>query len=625
MQHGFYKVAAASPKLQLGNALANASATSEFLSVLNDHGVCLAVFPELNLTGSTLGDLIFRDDVLSGAKKALSFVLKRSKNVSTVAVVGLPLFALGNLYNVAAVIHDGKLLGIVPKEHLTRNEQRFFAPAPKGLSEIALVLDGKSITVPFGSDLLFSVRGREEFTFGIEIGADRFSLLPPSVRLAHAGATVIANPCASPALVGEDVERLFSVSDASKRLLCGIISASANSGESTTDSVFSGQCIIAETGKILEESAPFEEGIALSEIDVHALTEDRLRLGFECAAENATRILFDLPLMETALTRAYATSPFVPEDEEEATERASSILRIQAEGLLRRLVHTRAKTLVLGLSGGLDSTVALLVAREALTRLNRPMTDLIAITMPCFGTTERTKSNAEKLAKAMGATLRVIDISNAVKQHFADIGQDETLHDVTFENAQARERTQVLMDVANQTGGLVVGTGDVSVLALGWASYNGDHMSMYGVNAGVPKTLLPHIVNAAKADADEALASVLEDILKTPVSPELLPPKDGTISQKTEELVGPYELHDFFLYYTVRRGFAKEKLSRIARYAFEGIYSNETVDHWLNVFERRFFAQQFKRSCLPDGPQIGSVCLSPRGAWAMPSDVDPIH
>ena len=475
----------------------------------------------------------------------------------------------------------------------------------------------------FGTKLLFRCESMLEFTLAVEICEDLWAPLPPSTAHALAGATVIANLSASDETVGKAEYREALVSQQSARLLCAYLYADAGHGESTTDMVFSGHNLIAENGALLSESCPFESGYACTELDLGRLLSERCRnTSFEPMPDGYEVVSFSLPVKEVPLTRHFSPTPFVPADDTARAERCELILRMQSDGLAKRMEHAHAKTAVIGISGGLDSCLALLVAVHAMKKLGRPMDDILAVTMPCFGTTKRTRSNAEILCQELGVQFREISIANTVRSHFADIGQSETNFDVTFENGQARVRTLELMDLANRTGGLVVGTGDLSELALGWATYNGDHMSMYGVNAGVPKTLVRHIVRyEADTAATPALRDVLLDILDTPVSPELLPAKEnGEIAQQTESLVGPYELHDFYLYYVLRFGFSPAKIYHLAKSALGGRYSDEVLLHWLKNFYRRFFQQQFKRSCLPDGPKVGSVTLSPRGDWRMPSD-----
>ena len=624
MNDGFLKAAALSPSLRVADCAYN---TSQILSQLKDaaaRGVRLAVFPEFCLTGYTCGDLFLQRTLQQGALDGLQTLLDASRELDVVALVGLPLLVRGKLYNCAAVLCGGRLLGLVPKTYLPNYgefyEKRQFTP---GSTEVETVtVCGQE--VPFGTSLLFRCRQMPSFVLGVEICEDLWSALPPSTFHALAGATVIANLSASDETVGKAEYRRTLVSNQSARLLCGYLYASAGHGESTQDMVFAGHDLIAENGTLLAETSPFEGGWAETELDCQRMESERARnTSFEPSAEGYLTVDFDLTLTETPLSRWVDSTPFIPHDERRRAERCELILKMQADGLAKRLEHAHAKTAVIGISGGLDSCLALLVAVRAMKQLGRPTSDVLAVTMPCFGTTRRTRSNAEILCDELAVSFTEIDIANTVHSHFKDIGQDEQVLDVTFENGQARVRTLELMDTANRTGGLVVGTGDLSELALGWATYNGDHMSMYGVNAGVPKTLVRHLVRyEADIAASAELRRVLLDILDTPVSPELLPAKDGEIAQKTEDLVGPYELHDFYLYYVLRFGFGPAKIFRLAKAAFAGRaeYPDEVLYRWLRNFYWRFFAQQFKRSCLPDGPKIGSVTLSPRGDWRMPSD-----
>mgnify|MGYP000600831418 CR=1 FL=1 len=558
---------------------------------------------------------------------ALARILEQTAALSTVFTVGLPLRFGGKLYNCAAVIHAGRLLGVVPKTYLPNYgefyEQRQFSSASVlGGNIYDLTLCGQS--VPFGTDLLFACAELPDYTFGVELCEDLWVPCPPSTRLTAGGAAIIANLSASDEVIGKADYRRMLVSATSARLACGYIYCSASPTESTQDMVFSRHHLIAENGTILAENEPFADAeLTITEVDVQRLMHERHRTTSYDAVPGLRQIVFHQSLRRTQLTRPIAPNPFVPPYDEQLRARAEAILRIQSQGLKKRIEHTHAKTVVLGISGGLDSTLALLVCVRAFDLCGRSRKQIQCVTMPCFGTTARTKSNAELLAERMGATLKIIDISQAVRRHFTDIGQSMENHDVTFENGQARERTQVLMDIANQTGGLVIGTGDLSELALGWCTYNGDHMSNYAVNASIPKTLVRHLVAYLardNAEKDEALHDVLEDILDTPVSPELLPAVQGEISQRTEDLVGPYELHDFFLYYMLRWGFPPRKIYRLALYALGKTYTPDVILKWLKTFYRRFFSQQFKRSCLPDGPKVGSAALSPRGDWRMPSD-----
>ena len=625
MRDGFLKAAALSPALRVADCAYN---TQQIITQLKDaaaRGVKLAVFPEFCLTGYTCGDLFLQHTLQQGALTGLQSILDASRELDVVALVGLPLLVRGKLYNVAAVFCRGLLLGLVPKTYLPNYgefyEKRQFTP---GSTEVEWVtVCGQQ--VPFGTSLLFRCCEMPSFVLGVEICEDLWSALPPSTFHALAGATVVANLSASDETVGKAEYRRALVQNQSARLLCGYLYASAGHGESTQDMVFGGHDLIAENGTLLSEALPFAGGWAETELDCQRMESERARnTSFEPSAEGYQTVEFHLELTETPLTRWVDPTPFVPHDQRLRAQRCELILKMQADGLAKRLEHARAKTAVIGISGGLDSCLALLVAVRALKQLGRPTTDVLAVTMPCFGTTRRTRSNAEILCDELHVSFREIDIAATVHSHFADIGQDEKVLDVTFENGQARVRTLELMDLANRTGGLVVGTGDLSELALGWATYNGDHMSMYGVNASVPKTLVRHLVQyEADIASSETLKTVLLDILDTPVSPELLPAKEnGDIAQKTEDLVGPYELHDFYLYHVLRFGFGPEKIFRLAKAAFAGRaeYPDSVLYKWLRNFYWRFFAQQFKRSCLPDGPKVGSVTLSPRGDWRMPSD-----
>ena len=625
MKDGFLKAAALSPALRVADCTYNVRQITDALHKAAARGVKLAVFPEFCLTGYTCGDLFLQRTLQQGALTGLQELLDASRELDTVALVGLPLMVRGKLYNCAAVFCRGQLLGLVPKTYLPNYgefyEKRQFTP---GSTEVEWVnVCGQD--VPFGTSLLFRCRQMPSFVLGVELCEDLWSALPPSTFHALAGATVIANLSASDETVGKAEYRRALVENQSARLLCGYLYASAGHGESTQDMVFAGHDLIAENGTLLAEVKPFAGGLAETELDCQRMESERARnTSFEPSTEGYQTVEFDLALTDTVLTRWVDPTPFIPHNEQLRAERCELILKMQADGLAKRLEHARAKTAVIGISGGLDSCLALLVAVRAMKQLGRPTTDVLAVTMPCFGTTKRTRSNAEILCDELHVGFTEIDIAATVHSHFRDIGQDESVLDVTYENGQARVRTLELMDTANRTGGLVVGTGDLSELALGWATYNGDHMSMYGVNAGVPKTLVRHLVRyEADIAATPALKEVLLDILDTPVSPELLPAKDnGEIAQRTEDLVGPYELHDFYLYYVLRFGFGPAKIFRLARAAFAGReeYPDAVLYKWLRNFYWRFFAQQFKRSCLPDGPKIGSVTLSPRGDWRMPSD-----
>ena len=612
MKDGFVKVAVGTPKIRVADCVYNAEAISSMIREAEQNGAKMLALPELCVTGYTCGDLFCSDSLLDAAEDALVTAAENTGDL--LALVGAPVRFGNRLYSCAVAMNRGKIIAVVPKIFIPNYcefyEARHFSSGEGIDGEVTI--GGE--TVPFGAKTVFECRAVPSFAVGVEICEDLWSYLPPSTNLAAAGATVIANLSASDEIASKADFRRRLVEMQSSRLMCCYAYADAGEGESTTD-------LIAENGSILAESR-FENRIIYTEADVLYCTRERRRITtFPPRPEGYRRIMFEVTKVETVLTRTYRKTPFVPGDPARRSRRCEEIITIQALGLKKRVEHTNAKSLVIGLSGGLDSTLALLISVRVMDMLGRPRTDVLGVTMPCFGTTKRTRSNAELLAERLGISFRTVDITAAVTQHFADISHDMENHNVVFENGQARERTQVIMDIANENGGLVVGTGDLSESALGWSTYNGDHMSMYGVNASIPKTLVRYLVGYFADETDDpALASTLRDILATPVSPELLPAKDGEISQKTEELVGPYELHDFFIYYFVRRGFSAEKLRRIALLTFDGTYDAETVDKWLNVFMRRFFAQQFKRSCMPDGPKVGSVSLSPRGDWRMPSD-----
>ncbi len=621
MLDGFIKCAAATPNVRVADCEYNKNDIISLIEAAAQEQVKVLVFPELCITAYTCGDLFCQQTLLDGAMNALKDITAATKGIDMLVTVGCPVRFEGRLYNCAVVINSGRILGVVPKKHLPNSnefyELRTFAPAFETLREIELFGE----KVPFGLDILFKCSKLPEFTYGVEICEDLWAVAPPGNTLALGGATIIGNLSASNETIGKAEFRRDLVKMQSARTLCGYIYASSGEGESTGDLIFGGHDIIAENGIILNESDIYTSGLTISEIDVQALSLDRSK-DTDFIAEKAMNIVeFDMQLNETELTRYIAANPFIPDDCD-IEKRCADILAMQAHALARRVSHTWAKTLIIGISGGLDSTLALLVAVETMKLLNRPMSDIITVTMPCFGTTARTRTNAEKLCDMLGTTFRTIDIMAAVKQHFSDIGHDEADRNVVYENAQARERTQILMDLANAENGLVVGTGDLSELALGWATYNGDHMSMYGVNGSVPKTLVRRIVSCyAEGCGNEELKNTLISVVETPVSPELLPAdENGNIAQKTEDLVGPYELHDFFLYHIVRHAFAPKKIYRLAKYAFKGEFDSETILKWLRTFCRRFFNQQFKRSCLPDGVKVGSVALSPRGDWKMPSD-----
>ena len=623
MKNGFVKVAAATPDIRVADVEFNTQNIINAMEEAQKNGAKILVFPELCVTGYTCSDLFDHSVLLKASRKALLEIAENTNDKDMLVFVGAPLEVNGKLYNVAAAMNQGEIIGFTTKTFLPNYgefyEMRQFTPGPQTVREITF--EGKKI--PFGPQILFQAEGMEELVVAAEICEDVWSPVPPSIQAALEGATVIVNCSASDETIGKDTYRRALISGQSARLISGYIYANAGEGESTTDLVFGGHNIIAENGTILKESSRYVNEIIYSEIDRQRITgERRKNTTFQpLDEETLVRVPFTVEETKTFLTRTFPKKPFVPSDEQTRAQRCEEILTIQAMGLKKRLAHTNARTAVVGISGGLDSTLALLVTARAFDMLGRDKKDIIAVTMPCFGTTDRTYQNACEMSKKVGATLIEVPIADAVNVHFRDIGHDPEDHSVTYENCQARERTQVLMDIANKTWGMVIGTGDLSELALGWATYNGDHMSMYGVNTSVPKTLVRHLVKYAADDTkDEALKNVLYDVLDTPVSPELLPPKDGDIAQKTEDLVGPYELHDFFLYFMLRFGYEPSKIFRIACMTFDGEYDKETIFKWLETFCRRFFSQQFKRSCLPDGPKVGTVALSPRGDWRMPSD-----
>ena len=623
MKDGFITVATATPQVAVADCEANAQAILACINEMAAAHAKVMVLPELCITGYTCSDLFWQTKLLDEAEAALSVIAEGSRQVDALIAVGMPLRVAGKLLNVAAILCRGKVLGFVPKVNLPAYnefyETRHFM---SGSADMGTVQFGGE-EIPVGTNLLFSCENVVDLCVAAEICEDLWVPNPPSVQHALAGASVICNLSASDEMVGKGSYRRDLVAGQSARLVCAYLYATAGEGESTTDLVFGGQNLIAENGTVLAESATFENEINVATIDVQRLASERRRMSTFPAAESKEyrEISFALAEEETKLARFFDADPFVPSNADQLSDRCEEILNIQALGLKKRLAHTHAKSAVVGISGGLDSTLALLVAARAFDMLGLPRKGIVAVTMPGFGTTDRTYNNAVAMIKSLGATFKEVPIAKAVMQHFADIDHDASIHDVTYENSQARERTQILMDIANQANGFVIGTGDLSELALGWATYNGDHMSMYAVNASVPKTLVRHLVrHYADTSADEVLAGVLYDVLDTPVSPELLPPEDGAISQKTEDLVGPYELHDFFLYQMLRMCFPPAKIYRVAKEAFAGRYSNETILKWLRTFYWRFFSQQFKRSCLPDGPKVGSVAVSPRGDLRMPSD-----
>lgn len=623
MKDGFLKVAAMVPNIKVADTEHNINECKRLYEEALSEGAKIIVFPELCISGYTCGDLFLQEILIRKSREALVDFASYTEGKDGICFLGLPIMHMGKLYNVAAAVSGGEILGLVPKTYIPNYnefyEARYFA---KGNSETRYVNIGAEDEVLMGTNLLFTCTDMPALKIAAEICEDLWTPNPPSNLHAVSGANVIVNLSASDEITGKDVYRRELVKNQSARLLAAYIYCSAGYGESTSDVVYSGHSIIAENGTVLCEAKRFANESIFTEIDIERLEGERRRMStFETASDDYDVAEFELKLRKMTLTRYVDPAPFVPAREDERIKRCSEIFLIQSMGLKKRLDHTSAKHAVVGISGGLDSTLALLVTVQAFDLMGLPRENVIAVTMPGFGTTDRTYDNAVGLIKELGAHFEEINISNAVRGHFKDIGHDESIHDVTYENCQARERTQILMDIANKTGGLVIGTGDMSELALGWATYNGDHMSMYGVNAGVPKTLVRHLVRyVADTCGKDKLSKVLYDVLDTPVSPELLPPEEGKISQKTEDIVGPYELHDFFLYNMLRNGFSPKKIYRLAEYAFKGSYDSETILKWLEIFTKRFFAQQFKRSCLPDGPKVGSVAVSPRGDLRMPSD-----
>ncbi len=626
MKDGYVRVEVVTPDIKVADCIFNTEQICSRIDKAYDAQVSVIVFPEMCITGYTCNDLFLQDTLLSDAQKALAAITEYTKGKNMLTVVGLPFEYCNKLYNVAAVIKDGVILGLVPKKYIPNYnefyERRQFT---EGFDKAVKVCVAGQQTY-MGSRILFRCSDFEKLVVGVEICEDLWTPLPPSVSHAMNGATLIVNPSASNETVGKEDYRRSLVTGQSARLVCAYAYASSGDGESTQDIVFGGHDIIAENGTLLAETSLFANNSVINDIDFDRINSERRRMStFTSATDNDEYTVVDFSLAGTeytSLVRFIDPHPFVPENEATRNKRCEAILSIQAMGLKKRLAHIGCKNVVIGISGGLDSTLALLVAVRAYGLLGLDMSGIHAVTMPGFGTTDRTYDNAVKMIKSLGCTFHEISIRESVTRHFEDIGHDINVHDVTYENGQARERTQILMDIANKVNGIVIGTGDMSELALGWATYNGDHMSMYGVNASVPKTLVRHLVRYyAEVLADSTLAKVLYDVLDTPVSPELLPPdENGQIEQKTEDLVGPYELHDFFMYYILRFGIHPAKLYRIACAAFRPDYSEETILKWLKTFYRRFFAQHFKRSCLPDGPKVGTVAVSPRGDLRMPSD-----
>ena len=626
MNYGFVKTACATPTIKVADCTFNSEQIVSQISFASQRGASLVVFPELCVTGYTCGDMFLHDFLIEHAEKAVEQILIKTKMLGIVAVIGVPVAVDDALYNCAAVIYKGEILGLVPKINLPEfneyNELRYFNSG-KGVNK---TINYASQEVVLSPDVVFCCNQLKEFKIGVEICEDMMVVNSPSQHLVLDGkATIICNLAASSEYAGKSEYRRDLVRITSGKLCCAYMFSSAGPGESSTDAVYSAHNIIAENGSVLGESVKYSEGITYADIDVERLLHERRKnnnFASSGANDNIRKVYFDVVLRQTKLSRRFRKHPFIPSEKSELHSRCEEILTMQAVGLSTRMQSACIKDLVVGVSGGLDSTLALIVSVKALDILGLDHKHLHAVSMPCFGTTLRTKSNAEKLSLAYGADFSQVDITKAVKQHFVDIGQDENKLDTTYENAQARQRTMVLMDIANKLGALVVGTGDLSELALGWATYNGDHMSMYAVNASVPKTMVRHLVEYETQISNNEVAYIINDILATPVSPELLPPdENGEISQITEDVVGPYELHDFFLYYFVRFGYSPEKIFYMALRTFEGQYDRYTIKKWMQKFFIRFFTQQFKRSCMPDGPKVGSVSLSPRGDFKMPSDI----
>ncbi len=629
MKDGYIRVAAATPHVCVGNPAYNEEQLEQQLEEAEIAGAKIVVFPELSLTGYTCQDLFWQTALLEETYQALDRFCQFTKGKDLIAFVGMPFEVDQKLYNVMAAVCGGEILGMIPKTFIPNHsefyEGRYFTKGFQTVREVPLRIPGKNERwIPFGTDLLFRCSTVSGLVIGGEICEDVWAANSPSIRHVRAGATIIVNPSASDETTGKDTYRSDLIRIHSAKLICGYIYCNAGEGESTTDLVFGGQNLIAENGTILADEGRFQNGVAYAEIDLERIRSERRRTNtFELDAETSYVTKdFELKVEPVRLHRDIDPNPFVPSGKAERDRRCNEILSIQALGLKTRLQKIGCKTAVVGISGGLDSTLALLVTVRAFDALKIPRSNILAVTMPCFGTTDRTYQNACKMVQSLGASLKEVDLKEAVRQHFKDIGHDESVHDVTYENSQARERTQILMDLSNRCQGIVIGTGDLSELALGWATYNGDHMSMYGVNSSVPKTLVRHLVSYyADTCQDPVLEDVLRDVLDTPVSPELLPPEEnGEIAQKTEDLVGPYELHDFFLYHMLRFGYRPAKINRMANHAFAGIYDKEVILKWQKIFVKRFFQQQFKRSCLPDGPKVGSVAVSPRGDLRMSSD-----
>lgn len=623
MKLGYIRCCAATINTQVANCTDN---TDEIISTIKSaytNKAEVITFQELAITGYTCGDLFGQQSLLEEAVEGLNKILCETAHIPMVIIVGLPVSFNCKLYNCGVVLYKGKILGCVPKTYLPNYnefyEKRWFTPAFKGVKEIQLL----GQTVPFGTDIIFRDENNRDLAIGVELCEDLWTAIPPSSYHARAGATLICNLSAGNEIIGKADYRRSLVTGQSARLICGYVYTCAGQGESTTDVVFSGHNIISEYGNLLAESKRFTNSAVYADVDIMRISSERRKnTSFTTDTDNYCNVYFKLEENNCELNRFIDPQPFVPADEKRREERCKEIMDIQALGLMQRITHIGVKNVAIGISGGLDSTLALIITARAFDMAGLDKKGIITVTMPCFGTTDRTYNNAVKLCKALGTELKEVNIKEAVRQHFKDIGHNESIKDLTYENSQARERTQVLMDIASEYNGFVVGTGDLSELALGWATYNGDHMSMYGVNCSIPKTLIKYLVKyVADYTENDLLKEALYDVLDTPVSPELLPPDEkGNIAQITEDLVGPYELHDFFLYNMMRLSFPPEKIYYLAKIAFKGVYDNEFILKWLKKFYWRFFSQQFKRSALPDGPKVGSVSLSPRGDWRMPSD-----
>lgn len=624
MKYGFIKVCSATPQIRVADVQFNSENIVQNVLAAAEKGCQLIVFPELCLCGYTCGDLFQQTVLLNSVVDGLRDICAKTAHVKTLIFVGAPLKHKGKIYNCAVAINCGSIIGVVPKSFVPNYgefyEKRHFVPAGKQIDEIQIA----GCKAPFGTDILFQCEEYDKFTVSAEICEDLWMPDSPSVRHAMAGANIIVNLSCSDEIVGKEQYRRDLVKIQSGKLVCGYIYADAGEGESTTDMVFAGHNLICENGALLAESKLFCNGTVYADLDVDKLDGERRRMAssyFQTAENQHIFVSFKTNNDCGELEREFSKMPFVPSDNAQLSERAETILTIQAKGLEKRLKHTSAKTAVVGVSGGLDSALAFLVACRAFDSLGLDKKNIVAVTMPGFGTTGKTLGNSLSLIENMGATCKKIPIGDSVLQHFKDIEHDPAMHDVTYENAQARMRTMILMDIANKTGGMVIGTGDLSELALGWATYNGDHMSMYAVNSSVPKTLVKYLIGYEAERLGGECKKILTEILNTEISPELLPPDDnGAISQKTEDIVGPYILHDFFLYYAVRWGFEPSKIKFLAEKTFAEDFDRKTIEKWLKNFYKRFFSQQFKRSCMPDGVKVGSVSLSPRGDWRMPSD-----